>query len=94
VPQDVHVVDAVRPGGHPGDQGGDLQVRVHAGPAGDPDVLAGQVRQAAARGQGHDRDQARQRHEIRVVKRCVRLERIMRQLHLRGVLSARAWKLQ
>ena len=48
VPQHVHVIDAVRPGGHPRDQAGDLQVRVHPGPAGDRDVLADQVRQAAA----------------------------------------------
>ena len=27
VPQQVHVIDAVRPGGHPGDQAGDLQLR-------------------------------------------------------------------
>jgi hypothetical protein len=49
VPQDVHVIDAVRPGGHPSDQAGDLQVRVHPGRAGDRDVLTGQVRQAAWR---------------------------------------------
>ena len=88
VPQHVHVIDAVRPGGHPRDQAGHLQVRVHPGPAGDRDVLADQVRQAAALRQGHDRDQAGPRHEIRVIKRCVRLQRIMRQSHLRGVLSA------
>src|SRR5207247_10402059 len=44
-------------------------------------------RQAAALCQGHDRDQACPRHEIRVIKRCVCLRRIMRQSHLRGVLS-------
>ena len=38
--------------------------------------------------QRHHRDQARPRHEIRVIKRCVRLRRIMQQSHLRGVLSA------
>ena len=37
---------------------GDLQVRIHAGPAGDPDMLAGQVRQAAAPGQRYHRDHA------------------------------------
>jgi hypothetical protein len=66
---------------------GDLQVWVHPSRAGDRDVLAGQVRQAAPLCQGHDRDQAGPRHEIRVIKRCVRLRRIMRQPHLRGVLS-------
>ena len=64
-------------------------VEIRPGSAGDLHVLAGQVRQAAAPGQGHHRDQAGLRHEIRVIKRCVRLQRIMRQLHLRGVLSAR-----
>ncbi len=75
------------PRSHARDQAGDLQGRVHPGRAGDRDVLAGQVPQAAALRQGHDRDQARPRHEIRVIKRCVRLRQIMQQSHLRGVLS-------
>ena len=39
VPQQVHVIDAVRPGDHPGGQAGHLQVRVHPAPAADPDML-------------------------------------------------------
>ena len=88
MPQHVHVIDAVRPGGHPRDQARHLQIRVHPGPAGDRDMLADQARQATALRQRHDRDQARPRHEIRVIKRRVRLQQIMRQSHLRGVLSA------
>jgi hypothetical protein len=39
VPQQVHVIDAVRPGGHPGDQARDLQVRVHPAFPARADVL-------------------------------------------------------
>ena len=38
--------------------------------------------------QGHHRDQASVRHEIRVIERRVRLSAIMRQSHLTGVLSS------
>jgi len=89
VPQPVHVIDAVRAGGHPGDQAERLQVRVHPGSRGDPDVLADQRGQAAPFGQRHGRDQAGLRHEIRVVKRRMRPGRAMPQLHLTGVLSIR-----
>ncbi len=63
--------------------------RVHPGPGGDLDIPADQGGQAAALGQGHDRDQARARHQIRVIKRCACSRRAMRQSHLTGVLSAR-----
>ena len=46
VPQQVHVIDAVRARGHPGDQARDLQVRVDAALAARRDVLRDQVRQA------------------------------------------------
>ena len=48
VPQQVHVIDAVRPGGHPGDQARHLQVRVDPAFAARPDVLRDQVRQPGA----------------------------------------------
>jgi hypothetical protein len=46
---------------------------VHPARAINPDVLCDQAAQARALGQGHHRDQARPRHEIRVIKRRVDL---------------------
>ena len=89
VPQQVHVIDAVRPGDHPGRQARHFQVRVHAALMAHPDMLAGQVRKASPLRQGHHRDQTRPGHEIRVIKRRVDLRQPMQQSHLRGVLSAR-----
>ena len=54
----------------------------------DPDVLCGQLAQAGPLRQGHHRDQARLRHEMRVIKRRVGLRQLMQQSHLRGVLSS------
>jgi hypothetical protein len=88
MPQQVHVIDAVRPGDHPGHQAADLQVRVHSALAINPDMLCDQHIQARALGQGHHRDQARLRHEIRVIKRRVDLCQPVQQSHLRGVLSS------
>ena len=87
VPQQAHVVDAVRAGRHARDQSADLQVRVDPALAAGPDVLREQPGQADPLGQGHHRDQAAVRHEIRVVERCPGPARAMRQFHLRGVLS-------
>ena len=84
----LHVIDAVRSGGHPGSQAGDLHRGVHAARPGDPDVLRGQVTQARPLRQGHHRDQASVRHEARVIKRRVDLRELMQQSHLRGVLSS------
>ena len=89
VPQHVHVIDAVRARGHPGDQARDLQVRVDAALAGRRDVLRDQLAEPGALRQGHHRDQPGVRHEIRVIERCVRLREAMQQSHLQGVLSNR-----
>jgi hypothetical protein len=70
VPQHVHVIDAVRARGHPGDQAPGFQVRIDAALAARRDVLRDQVRQAGALRQGHHRNQPGVRHEIRVVERC------------------------
>jgi hypothetical protein len=87
VPQLAHVIDAVGARRHARDQAADLQARVHpALPAG-PDVPREQPRQAGALREGHHRDQAAVRHEIRVIERCPGPARAMRQSHLRGVLS-------
>jgi hypothetical protein len=87
MPQGDHVIDAVRPGGHPGDQARHLQVCVDAAVAARPDVLRGQVRQPGALGEGHDRDQPGVRREIRVIEGCMRLREAMKQSHLTGALS-------
>ncbi len=79
VPQQAQVIDAVCAGDHPGDQAPHLQVRIHPAPAGGPDVLVGQGRQAGALGQGHHRHQTCPRHEIRVVKRCLDLGQAVQQ---------------
>jgi hypothetical protein len=89
MPQQAHVIDAVRPGGHPGHQACGLQLGVHLARTGDPDVICGQVTQASPLGQGHHRDQAGPRHEIRLIKGRMDLRQLMQQTHLRGVLPAR-----
>jgi len=55
VPQQVQVIDAVRPADHPSHQARDLQLRVHPARLGDAHVLAGQCRQADPLRQGHHR---------------------------------------
>ena len=89
VPQQVHVIDAVRARGHPGDQAPDFQVRIDAALAARRDVLRDQVAEPGALRQGHHRDQPGVRHEIRVVERCAGPREAMQQSHLQGVLSNR-----
>ena len=72
VPQQVHVIDAVRAGRHARDQAGNLQVRVHPHSPAGRTCSATRLRQPGALRQGHHRHQARVRHQIRVVERCVR----------------------
>ena len=59
-------------------------------PHGRPIRTCSPARSAQARPlrQGHHRDQARLRHEMRVIKRRVDLRQLMQQSHLRGVLSS------
>ena len=71
-----------------GGQAGDRHRAVHAAGLPDPEVFCGQPGQARPLGQGHHRDQARLRHEMRVIKRRVHLRELMQQLHLRGALSS------
>ena len=94
VPQQVHVIDAVRPADHPGDQAGNLQLGVDPARAAGPDLLRDQLGEPGPLGQRHDRDQPGPRHEIRVIKRCVRPGQAMQQSHLTGVLSNRATELK
>ena len=83
VPQQVHVLDAVRPGGHARDQARDLQLRVDpARPAG-PDMLSDQAREPSPLRQCHYRDQPGPRHQMRVIEGCVRAGRAMQQSHHR-----------
>ncbi len=87
VPQHAHVLDRVRASCHARDQARHLQARVDAALSAGADVLRDQVRQARALGEGHHRDQASVRHEVRVVERCARPRDAMQQSHLQGVLS-------
>jgi len=50
-------------------------------------MLRDEIREPGALGEGHHRDQAGVRHEMRVVQRCVRLREILQQSHLQGALS-------
>jgi hypothetical protein len=72
MPQQVHVIDRIRPGGHPGHQAPDLQVRVNAALAARPDVLRDQIRQPGTLRERHHRHQPGVRHQIRVIEGCLR----------------------
>ena len=50
-------------------------------------MLRSQGTQARPPRQGHHRDQARVRHEVRVIKRRMDLRQLMQQSHVPGVLS-------
>jgi len=89
VPQQAHVIDAVRARRHPGDQARHLQVRVDAAFPARPDEPRDQLAETGALRQGHHRDQPCMRHEIRVIERCARPREAMQQSHLQGVLSNR-----
>lgn len=68
VAQQCHIVNAVRAGGHARDQAGQLQPRVGALVGGYAQVFIAQLAQARLLGQGHQRDQTRARHEIRLIE--------------------------
>jgi hypothetical protein len=68
VPQQAHILEAVRAGDHPRDQRGDLQVRVPATGLVDPHMLADQVLQAGALGELQDRRETCARHEVGVIE--------------------------
>jgi hypothetical protein len=87
VAEQVHVVDRVRAGGHPGRQAGDLQGRVRGGGAGGAHA-GGQFMQSGALGEGQERHEAGVGDEVRVVESHARFRERMQQLHLEGVLSA------
>jgi hypothetical protein len=72
VPQQVHVLDAVRAADHPGDQAGNLQLGVDPARGARPDLICDQPGQAGSLGPRHDRDQPGPRHQIRGIKGCVR----------------------
>jgi len=77
MPAQVRVTDAVRPADHPSYQAGHLQIRVHPSRMSDTHVLTGQRGQPGPLRQRHHRDQARPRHQIRVIKRRVNPRQIM-----------------
>ena len=87
VAQQVHPVDGVGAGDHPGHQRTDLQPGVGADLGGHPHMLSGQVLQPDVLGQPHGRYQPGVRHQIRIIKPGVRRGRGMQQSHPRGALS-------
>jgi hypothetical protein len=87
VPQQLHVIDAVRARGHARDQARHLDRRVDPAFPTRPDMLRDQLPEPGALRQRHHRHQASLRHEIRVVERCVRPRQAMQQSHLTGALS-------
>ena len=87
VAQQVHPVDGVGAGDHPGHQRTDLQPGVGADLGGHPHMLSGQVFQPDVLGQPHGRYQPGVRHQIRIIKPGVRRGRGMQQSHPRGALS-------
>jgi hypothetical protein len=68
VAQQVHVVDAVGAGDHPGDQREDLRSGVDPAAGGDPQPIGQQPRQPAAGGQRLHRGQPAAGHEIRIIE--------------------------
>jgi hypothetical protein len=71
-PDHIQIVDAVRAGGHPGDDRSQLTRRIgpgrgHLGRP-DGDLARDQLRQARPLGQPHHRDQPRTRHEVRIIE--------------------------
>jgi hypothetical protein len=68
VAQQRHIVDRVRSGDHPRDQGGDFQSRVRAEVSWQVEMLLGQLAETRRRRNRHHRDEASSRHEIRVIE--------------------------
>jgi hypothetical protein len=90
MPQQVHVIYAVRTRRHPSDQARDLQMSVDPAIPARPDMLSDQISEPGALRQSHERDQPRPRHQMRVIERCVRPRQDMQQSHLTGAPSNQA----
>lgn len=76
VPEQVHVIAAVRPRDHPGYQVGSLTSASTSARTARPDLLRHQLGQPSPLRQRHHRDQAHQQHQMRVIKGCVRRARL------------------
>jgi len=68
VPQQRHVIDRVRPGDHPRNHRGDLQVGVDAAGLAQLHMLGGEPLQTGPLGELQDRRQAGARHEVGVIE--------------------------
>jgi hypothetical protein len=88
VPQEVHVIDRIGPGGHAAGQACDLRGGVDAAGPGGPHARE-QIRQSRAAGEGHQRGEAGVRQQVRVIEYGARFIKAVRQSHLSGALSAR-----
>jgi len=86
VPQDGHVVDAVRARDHPRDQRGDLQTGVRALVRGYRQEPICQLLQTDPVGQRNHRDQPGRGQQVRFVEHRAAHWTSMRCFHLRGAL--------
>jgi hypothetical protein len=81
VPQQVHVLDRVRAGDHPGHKCRHLQRRVYRAGGLERELLGDQVTEPALLRERDDRGQAADRHEIRIIERRRQRRRTVRQSH-------------
>jgi len=88
VPQQGHVINAVRASDHPRHQRHHLAPGVRTLVAGNTEMPISQRPQPAPLGQGNDRYQSRRRHEIRVIEHRASHRVGMRELHPRDALLA------
>ena len=88
VAEKSHVVDAVRAGNHPRDQGSDLQPGVGTLVCRDAEMRIGQLVQPGRTRQRKHRNQPDGRHEVRVVEHRRGRPRSVAKLHLRDALPA------
>jgi hypothetical protein len=81
VAQQVHVIDRVRAGDHPGHQRRHLQLRVHPAGGLQRELVGDQLTQAAVGREREHRGQPGDRHEIRIIERRRQRRRTVRQSH-------------
>jgi hypothetical protein len=81
VAQQVHVVDGVRAGDHPGHQRRHLDRGVDSALGLQGQLVGDQITQPAGLREGHHRRQAAGGHEIRIIERRRQRRRTVRQSH-------------
>jgi hypothetical protein len=77
VAQQIHVIDRVSAGSHPGDQAAGLHIRARPGPGPDLHMPADQRAKPGPLRQSHHRDQPGTRHQIRIIEQRRDLRRVV-----------------